>query len=376
MELCKEDWLCSCLSHLCCVTNYHKIRLKMTLIYCCCSVAQSCPTLWNPMDCSKTGFPVLHHLLEFAQTHVHWVGDDIQPSHPLSSPSPAVSLSQHQGPLQPAGSSPRGGPSFPVAQSPCLRSSWFLCRLVGCPAPISPHGNQVSARAAASSESWLGVHPQFWGRIHCIVAVGERPPWSCRLQPTATLRATVFRGLPRYPATRASLAWWLTWLRWQWEPFAPASWDGVLHSESSVCESVCECVCECECVWVRVCDCVWVHLCVWVCVWECVSVYASVSVSVCESACVWLGVGCVCVSVSVCVRVCEFLWMWVCALALSGVWLWRPTDYSHSGSSVRGISPAGILEGGCHFLLQGTFVTQGLNLHVLHLLHWQADYLP
>ena len=50
------------------------------------------------MDCSTPGFPVLHQLLELAQTHVQWVGDDIQPSHPLSAPSlPAFSLSQHQG---------------------------------------------------------------------------------------------------------------------------------------------------------------------------------------------------------------------------------------------------------------------------------------
>ena len=61
------------------------------------SVAQSCPTLCNPMDCSTPGFPVHHQLPELAQTHVHQVGDDIQPSHPLSSPSPALNLSQHQG---------------------------------------------------------------------------------------------------------------------------------------------------------------------------------------------------------------------------------------------------------------------------------------
>ena len=62
------------------------------------SVAQSCPTLCNPMDCSTPGLPVRHQLLEFTQTHVHWVGDAIQPSHPLSSPSPpAFNPSQHQG---------------------------------------------------------------------------------------------------------------------------------------------------------------------------------------------------------------------------------------------------------------------------------------
>ena len=53
---------------------------------CCCSVTQFCPALCDPMDCSMPGFPVLHYLLEFAQTHMHWVDDAIQPStvcHPL-----------------------------------------------------------------------------------------------------------------------------------------------------------------------------------------------------------------------------------------------------------------------------------------------------
>ena len=54
----------------------------------CCSVTQSCPTFNNPMDCRTPGFPVFPYLPEFAQTHVHWVGDIIQPSHPLSPPSP------------------------------------------------------------------------------------------------------------------------------------------------------------------------------------------------------------------------------------------------------------------------------------------------
>ena len=61
------------------------------------SVAQSCPTLCDPVDCSTSGLPVHHQFLEFTQTHVHWVSDAIQPSHPLSSPSsPTFSLSQRQ----------------------------------------------------------------------------------------------------------------------------------------------------------------------------------------------------------------------------------------------------------------------------------------
>ena len=64
---------------------------------CCCSVAKSGLTLCDPMDCSTPGFPILHYLPEFAQTYVHWVSDAIQPSHPLSPPSPpALSLSQYQ----------------------------------------------------------------------------------------------------------------------------------------------------------------------------------------------------------------------------------------------------------------------------------------
>ena len=60
------------------------------------SVSQSCPTLWDPMDCSMPGFSVHHQLLEFTQTHVHQVGNATQPSHPLlSSSPPAFNLSQH-----------------------------------------------------------------------------------------------------------------------------------------------------------------------------------------------------------------------------------------------------------------------------------------
>ena len=60
------------------------------------SVNKSCPTLWDPMNCSTPGLPVHHQLPEFTQTHVHRVGDTIQPFHPLSSPSPAPNPSQHQ----------------------------------------------------------------------------------------------------------------------------------------------------------------------------------------------------------------------------------------------------------------------------------------
>ena len=69
----------------------------MSFCYCwCCSVAQLCPTLCNPMDCSTPGLPVPHHLPEFVQVHVHCISDAVQPSHPLTPSSPsALDLSQH-----------------------------------------------------------------------------------------------------------------------------------------------------------------------------------------------------------------------------------------------------------------------------------------
>ena len=65
-----------------------------------CPVAQLCPARSDPMDCSRPGFPVLHHVLKLAQTYVHQVSDAIQPSHPLSSPSPpAFNLSSRSFPM-------------------------------------------------------------------------------------------------------------------------------------------------------------------------------------------------------------------------------------------------------------------------------------
>ena len=70
--------------------NMHSVQFS--------SVAQSCLTLCDPMNPSTPGLPVCHQLPELTQIHVHWVGDAIQPSHPLSSPSaPAPNLSQYQG---------------------------------------------------------------------------------------------------------------------------------------------------------------------------------------------------------------------------------------------------------------------------------------
>ena len=114
---------------------------------CCCSssFAQSCLTFCNPMD--MPGFPVLHHLLEFAQTHVHWVGDAIQPSHPLSSPSPpALNLFPASGSFPMSWLSVSGGQSvgegngYPLQYSclvnPMDRGVWQATE-IWCRLPVS-----------------------------------------------------------------------------------------------------------------------------------------------------------------------------------------------------------------------------------------------
>ena len=86
----------------CCVLQVKAVKkVNLQSLHQFSSVPQSCPTLCDPMDCSMPGLPVHHQLPELSQTPVHRVGDAIQPSHPLSSPSPpAPNPSQHQGLFQ------------------------------------------------------------------------------------------------------------------------------------------------------------------------------------------------------------------------------------------------------------------------------------
>ena len=102
-------------------------------LLCCCSGTQSCPTLCDPMDCSTLGFPACC-LPELAQTHVHWVGDAILPSHPLLSPSPAFTISWHQGLFYESVFTSDGqciGTSALVSVLPMSVQDWFPLELTG-----------------------------------------------------------------------------------------------------------------------------------------------------------------------------------------------------------------------------------------------------
>ena len=95
------------------------------------SATQSCPALCDPMDCSMPVLPIHHQLPEFIQTHVHWVGEAIQPSHPLSSPSsPAFNLSQRQGLFNE--SALRRSPNFKCIDSSILYLIYFTNENIQC----------------------------------------------------------------------------------------------------------------------------------------------------------------------------------------------------------------------------------------------------
>ena len=112
---------------------------------CCCSVAKSCPMLCTPMDCSTPGFPVLP---EFAQIHVHWVGDTISPPHPLPSPSPpALHLSHHQSLFQWVSSSHQVAKVLELHLS--MNQPWFPLGLTGFYL-IAVQGNLKSSPAPQS----------------------------------------------------------------------------------------------------------------------------------------------------------------------------------------------------------------------------------
>ena len=132
---------------------------------CCCSVTRSCPTLYNPMDCSTPGFPILHSLSEFAQTHVHWVNEAIKPSHSMSPSSPPVlSLSQNQGLFQWV------SPLHQVAkvlelqlQHPWMNiQGWFPLGWTGLISLLSKGLSRVFSNTTIQKHQFFNAQPFLW----------------------------------------------------------------------------------------------------------------------------------------------------------------------------------------------------------------------
>ena len=130
----------------------------------CCSVTKSWPTLCAPMDCSTPSFPILHYLLECAQTHVHWGSDAIQPSHPLSlSSSLALSLSQHWALFPVNWLFTSGGTSVSASVLPKNIQGWFPLGLIS----LLPKGcSRVFSNTTIRKHQSFSAQPSFWSSCH------------------------------------------------------------------------------------------------------------------------------------------------------------------------------------------------------------------
>ena len=144
------------------------------------SVAQSCLTLCNPMDCSMPGFPVHHQLPELAQIHVHWISDAIQPSHLLLSPSPpAFNLSQHQGLFHWVSSlhqvAKNIGASASASVLPMNIQSWFLLRLTSLISLQSKVLSRVFSNTTVQKHQFFSTQVFLWPNSHIHTWLLEKP---------------------------------------------------------------------------------------------------------------------------------------------------------------------------------------------------------
>ena len=144
--------------------NFNQLSVQFSL------VPQLCPTLCDPMNRSTPGLPDHHQLLEFTQTHVHRVGDAIQPSHPLSSPSPsAPNPSQHQGLFQ-SQIFASGGQSIGVSAStsvlPVNSQDWSALGWTGWISLQSKGLSRVFSSTTFQKHQFFGVWFSFWSNSH------------------------------------------------------------------------------------------------------------------------------------------------------------------------------------------------------------------
>ena len=165
--------------HHMCATEINK--LKCIDNCCCCSVTQSCSSLCDPMDCSTPGFPVLHHLPEFDQTPVHWVGDAIQPSHPGSVPFSSYFQSfpaSESFPVSQLFTS--GGQSIGASAStsvlPIHIQDWFPLGLTGLISLLSKGISNVFSNTTVRKHQFFGTQTSLWSNSDPIMYIRTRSP--------------------------------------------------------------------------------------------------------------------------------------------------------------------------------------------------------
>ena len=146
----------------------------MTFCCCCCSVTKSCPTLCDPTNCSTPGFPVLHYLLVFAETHVHWICDTIHSSCLLSSPSPPLNLSQHHSLFQWISSSHQVTKVLEL-QLQHQSFQWFHLGLTGLISLLSKGLSRVFSITTVQKHQFFSTQTSLWSNSHIHTWLLEKP---------------------------------------------------------------------------------------------------------------------------------------------------------------------------------------------------------
>ena len=146
----------------------------------CYSVAQLGLTLWNPMDHSTPHFPILHCLPEFAQAHVHWVSDAIQPSYPLSSPfPPTIQSFPASGSFSMSQLFASGGQSIGASASasvlPMNIQDWFPLGLTSWIFLLSKGFSRVFSKATVWKHQFFGAQPSLWSNSHTHTWLLDKP---------------------------------------------------------------------------------------------------------------------------------------------------------------------------------------------------------
>ena len=130
------------------------------------------------MDWSMPGFPVHHQLLELTQTHVHWVSDAMQPSHPLSSPPPTVNLSQHQGHFKWVSSSYKVvniGVSASASVLPMNIQDWLPLGWTGWISLLSKRLSRVFSHTTVQKHQFFGIQLSLQSNFHIHTWLLEKP---------------------------------------------------------------------------------------------------------------------------------------------------------------------------------------------------------
>ena len=148
--------------------------------YCCCSITKLCLTLCDPMDCSTPGFPVFHYLLEFSQTHVHWVSG----AYPTLSSSVTLSSSCPQS-FPASGSFPMShlfisgsqtiGTSASASGLPMNIQGWFPLGLIGLISLLSKRLSKVFSGTTVQKHQFFGAQPSLWSNSHIHTWLLEKP---------------------------------------------------------------------------------------------------------------------------------------------------------------------------------------------------------